>query len=122
MFYINTVMLPPAVPNRIQHLFRGDGLGKNKDGNVKHISVTKKNDKKGVGVGQDQWEFAWWDHLFNKSASGVVINKDEEKGEVKRAHVFSLCQPRSLLTIATRSKWKRKITTCESRKPVLSVQ
>jgi hypothetical protein len=92
-------------------LFRGDGLGKNKDGNVKHISVTKKNDKKGVGVGQDQWEFAWWDHLFNKSASGVVINKDEEKGEVKRAHAFSLCQPRSLLTIATRSKWKRKITT-----------
>ncbi|KAJ2964266.1 hypothetical protein NQZ79_g796 [Umbelopsis isabellina] len=64
-------------------LFRGDGLGKNKDGNTKHISVTKKNDKKGVGVGQDQWEFAWWDHLFNKSASGVVINKDEDKGEVK---------------------------------------
>jgi hypothetical protein len=61
---------------------RGDGLGKNKDGNIKHISVTKKNDKKGVGVGQDQWEFAWWDHLFNKSASGVVINKDEDKGEV----------------------------------------
>ncbi|CAO3677294.1 unnamed protein product [Umbelopsis ramanniana] len=62
---------------------KGDGLGKNKDGNVKHISVTKKNDKKGVGVGQDQWEFAWWDHLFNKSASGVVINKDDDKGEVK---------------------------------------
>jgi len=62
---------------------KGEGLGKNKDGNVKHISVTKKNDKKGVGVGQDQWEFAWWDHLFNKSASGVVINKDDEKGEIK---------------------------------------
>ncbi|KAG2188985.1 hypothetical protein INT44_004127 [Umbelopsis vinacea] len=62
---------------------KGDGLGKNKDGNVKHISVTKKNDKKGVGVGQDQWEFAWWDHLFNKSASSVVINKDDDKGEVK---------------------------------------
>ncbi|KAG2182321.1 hypothetical protein INT43_007251 [Umbelopsis isabellina] len=61
---------------------KGDGLGKNKDGKTKHISVTKKNDKKGVGVGQDQWEFAWWDHLFNKSASGVIINKDEDKGEV----------------------------------------
>jgi hypothetical protein len=68
-------------------MLRGEGLGKNKDGNVKHISVTKKNDKKGVGVGQDQWEFAWWDHLFNKSASGVVINKDDEKGEVRHSPI-----------------------------------
>ncbi|KAI8393396.1 uncharacterized protein BYT42DRAFT_541672 [Radiomyces spectabilis] len=62
---------------------KGEGLGKNRDGNVKHISVSVKNDKKGVGVGQDQWEFAWWDHLYNKSASSVSVEKDEQKGEIK---------------------------------------
>ncbi|CEP16885.1 hypothetical protein [Parasitella parasitica] len=63
----------------------GDGLGKNREGNVKHISVSIKNDKKGVGVGQGQWEFAWWDHLYNKSASSVVVEKDEDKGVIKVA-------------------------------------
>ncbi|KAI8378831.1 hypothetical protein EDC96DRAFT_174918 [Choanephora cucurbitarum] len=59
----------------------GEGLGKNKEGNVKHISVSVKNDKKGVGVNAGQWEFAWWDHLYNKSASSVVVAKEE--GEIK---------------------------------------
>lgn len=63
----------------------GEGLGKNKEGSAKHISVSIKNDKKGVGVGQGQWEFAWWDHLYNKSASSVVVEKDEDKGEIKVA-------------------------------------
>ncbi|KAF1806770.1 hypothetical protein V8B55DRAFT_1347865 [Mucor lusitanicus] len=63
----------------------GEGLGKNKEGSAKHISVSVKNDKKGVGVGQGQWEFAWWDHLYNKSASSVVVEKDEDKGEIKVA-------------------------------------
>ncbi|RCH80577.1 G patch domain-containing protein 4 [Rhizopus stolonifer] len=61
----------------------GEGLGKNKEGNVKHISVSVKNDKKGVGVNGSQWEFAWWDHLYNKSASSVVVAKEE--GEIKVA-------------------------------------
>lgn len=61
--------------------FSGEGLGKNKEGNVKHIAVSVKNDKKGVGVNQGQWEFAWWDHLYNKSASSVVVAKEE--GEIK---------------------------------------
>ena len=52
---------------------------------MKHINVSIKNDKKGVGVGQGQWEFAWWDHLYNKSASSVVVEKDENKGEIKVA-------------------------------------
>ncbi|KAI7905505.1 uncharacterized protein BX663DRAFT_419870, partial [Cokeromyces recurvatus] len=63
----------------------GEGLGKEKKGNVKHISVTIKNDKKGVGVNKGDWEFAWWDHLYNKSASSVVVEKDETKGEIKVA-------------------------------------
>ncbi|KAI8977329.1 hypothetical protein BDF20DRAFT_836144 [Mycotypha africana] len=63
----------------------GEGLGKNKEGNAKHISVTVKNDKKGVGVNKGDWEFAWWDHLYNKSAHSVVVEKDQEKGEIKVA-------------------------------------
>ncbi|KAF9912897.1 G patch domain-containing protein 4 [Linnemannia zychae] len=60
----------------------GDGLGKNKDGIKKSISVTKKNDTKGLGGKLDKWDFAWWDHVFNKSASNIQVNKDES-GEVK---------------------------------------
>lgn len=56
----------------------GDGLGKHRDGRTKHIAVSQKNDKKGVGVGSSQWEFAWWDHLYNKSASEVTVAKDEQ--------------------------------------------
>ncbi|KAF9435160.1 G patch domain-containing protein 4 [Entomortierella beljakovae] len=60
----------------------GDGLGKNRDGIKKSISVVKKNDTKGLGGKLDKWDFAWWDHVFNKSASNIQVNKDES-GEVK---------------------------------------
>ncbi|KAF8940894.1 hypothetical protein EDD21DRAFT_441818 [Dissophora ornata] len=60
----------------------GDGLGKNKDGIKKSISVVKKNDTKGLGGKLDKWDFAWWDHVFNKSVSNIQVNKDES-GEVK---------------------------------------
>ncbi|KAG0215801.1 G patch domain-containing protein 4 [Mortierella sp. GBA30] len=60
----------------------GEGLGKNKDGIKKSISVTKKNDTKGLGGKLDKWDFAWWDHVFNKSAANIQVNKDES-GEVK---------------------------------------
>ncbi|KAI7863184.1 hypothetical protein BDF14DRAFT_1846373 [Spinellus fusiger] len=60
----------------------GDGLGKNKDGKVKHIAVSVKNDKKGVGVAENQWEFAWWDHLYNKSTNALSVEKDKTEGQV----------------------------------------
>ncbi|KAF9407274.1 G patch domain-containing protein 4 [Podila epigama] len=62
---------------------QGEGLGKNKDGIKKSISVVKKNDTKGLGGKLDKWDFAWWDHVFNKSASNIQVNKDAESGEVK---------------------------------------
>ncbi|RUS18713.1 hypothetical protein BC937DRAFT_88428 [Endogone sp. FLAS-F59071] len=57
---------------------KGTGLGKNQDGITKTISLSKKTDTRGVGSGQDQWEFAWWDHLYNKSASAVEVDKAED--------------------------------------------
>ncbi|KAF9301062.1 G patch domain-containing protein 4 [Mortierella antarctica] len=62
---------------------QGEGLGKHKDGIKKSISVVKKNDTKGLGGKLDKWDFAWWDHVFNKSASNIQVNKDAESGEVK---------------------------------------
>lgn len=38
-----------------------------------------------MGVGQNQWEFAWWDHLYNKSANEVAVEKDNESESVKIA-------------------------------------
>lgn len=60
----------------------GEGLGKEKHGNAKHITVTVKNDTKGVGSNNEQWDFAWWDHLYNKSANAVSVAKDSEAGVV----------------------------------------
>ncbi|KAG0228823.1 G patch domain-containing protein 4 [Actinomortierella wolfii] len=61
---------------------KGEGLGKNKTGITKSISVVKKNDTKGLGGKLDKWDFAWWDHVFNKSASNIKVVKDEASGEV----------------------------------------
>ncbi|KAG0266682.1 G patch domain-containing protein 4 [Actinomortierella ambigua] len=61
---------------------KGEGLGKNKTGITKSISVVKKNDTKGLGGKLDKWDFAWWDHVFNKSASNIKVTKDETSGEV----------------------------------------
>ncbi|KAI9489034.1 hypothetical protein BDB00DRAFT_640217 [Zychaea mexicana] len=63
----------------------GEGLGKDKHGNAKHIAVKVKNDTKGVGKNQEQWDFAWWDHLYNKSASSVSVEKDPEGSEIRIA-------------------------------------
>ncbi|RUP49343.1 hypothetical protein BC936DRAFT_142757 [Jimgerdemannia flammicorona] len=82
---------------------KGSGLGKNRDGITKTISVAKKTDTKGVGSGQDQWEFAWWDHLYNKSAASVKVDKAEDgikvvskaKSEVPRSRtgIISTVRP-----------------------------
>jgi hypothetical protein len=61
---------------------KGDGLGKNKQGIKKAISVGIKNDTNGLGKDTDSWGFAWWDHVYNKSAANMNIEKTED-GEVK---------------------------------------
>ena len=38
------------------------------------IKVALKFNKHGVGDGQA--EFPWWDHLYNKAASKIVVNND----------------------------------------------
>ncbi|EIE90104.1 hypothetical protein RO3G_14815 [Rhizopus delemar RA 99-880] len=96
---------------------KGEGLGKNKHGSAKHISVSVKNDKKGVGVNQGQWEFAWWDHLYNKSASSVTVEKDETKGEVKVATKVKAKDRRSTTGIISTQRPTGKSVE-EEKKPV----
>jgi len=61
---------------------KGDGLGKHKQGIKKAISVGIKNNTNGLGKDTDSYGFAWWDHVYNKSAANMNIEKTED-GEVK---------------------------------------
>ncbi|KAI9139817.1 hypothetical protein BKA69DRAFT_1083618 [Paraphysoderma sedebokerense] len=55
----------------------GDGLGKERSGIKKAIRVNVKNDTNGLGKDNDRYEFQWWDHIYNKSTSNIVIHKDD---------------------------------------------
>ncbi|KAI8592175.1 hypothetical protein BDZ88DRAFT_408538 [Geranomyces variabilis] len=61
---------------------KGTGLGKHRDGINKAISVGFKNDTDGLGAKSDEWSFAWWDHVFNKSAASIKIHKDSDDDAV----------------------------------------
>ncbi|KAA0152645.1 hypothetical protein FNF31_06587 [Cafeteria roenbergensis] len=39
----------------------GDGLGKERQGNVKHVAVSRKDDSQGIGFSQNgDWTDQWW--------------------------------------------------------------
>ncbi|KAJ3339770.1 G patch domain-containing protein 4 [Entophlyctis luteolus] len=61
----------------------GEGLGKKKDGISRAISVSFKNDTKGVGISNahDEFGFTWWDHVFNKTARQIQVEKDSDGDE-----------------------------------------
>ncbi|KAJ1543725.1 mitotic spindle checkpoint protein Bub3, partial [Cladochytrium tenue] len=61
----------------------GDGLGKRRDGISRALSVSIKNDNRGIGSKSDDFSFAWWDHVFNKVTASIHVSKEEtERGEV----------------------------------------
>ncbi|RKP35472.1 hypothetical protein BJ085DRAFT_7877, partial [Dimargaris cristalligena] len=60
---------------------KGEGLGKDKTGITKALVVSKKTDSKGVGANNGSYDFAWWDHIYNKSA--VNIQVDTKCGSVQ---------------------------------------
>lgn len=57
---------------------RGQGLGKTNSGNAESIKVTRKQDTNGLGREGDSYDFAWWDHVYNKAASNIVVAKDSD--------------------------------------------
>lgn len=64
----------------------GSGLGKNENGMKEAIKVKIKNDSHGVGHNRgDEFTFHWWDHVFNKAASSIVVESTQEGVSVKAA-------------------------------------
>lgn len=64
----------------------GLGLGKNENGMKEAIKVKIKNDGHGMGHNRgDEFTFHWWDHVFNKAASSIVVESTQEGVSVKAA-------------------------------------
>ncbi|KAJ1912987.1 hypothetical protein IWQ60_009409 [Tieghemiomyces parasiticus] len=81
---------------------RGQGLGRDGFGIKKHISVSKKSDVKGVGANRGDYEFAWWDHVYNKSAAHIKV--DAREGSVK-------VEASQKIDVATEKKVVNQIST-----------
>jgi len=62
---------------------RGEGLGRHGQGITDAIKPKLKFDQAGVGHSKAaEFEFQWWDHVFNKAAATVVVEEGGD-GEVK---------------------------------------
>jgi len=60
---------------------KGEGLGRSGQGMVDALKPKLKFDQAGMGLDRAaEFEFQWWDHVFNSAAQGVTVN--ESKGEV----------------------------------------
>jgi len=60
---------------------KGDGLGRRGQGITDAIKPKLKFDQRGMGNNRsEEFEFHWWDHVFNSAAKGVSV--DDSQGEV----------------------------------------
>ncbi|XP_040188200.1 G patch domain-containing protein 4 isoform X2 [Rana temporaria] len=81
----------------------GKGLGKRESGISKAIKVKVKCDSAGVGHNSaEQFTFHWWDHVFNKTASSISVEPDQDGVQVKKVtdedSVVTNKKPRKALT------------------------
>jgi len=61
----------------------GDGLGRHGQGIVDAIKPKLKFDTTGVGHNRaEEFEFRWWDHVFNKAAQSIQVEQND-KGDVQ---------------------------------------
>ncbi|KAI7832078.1 hypothetical protein BX661DRAFT_179756 [Kickxella alabastrina] len=68
---------------------QGEGLGKDKAGITRAITVSRRTDNKGIGSESNQWNNNWWDNVYNKAASEtnkpIAENKEEAEFQEKIA-------------------------------------
>ena len=57
----------------------GMGLGKDNTGMAEHIRVSKKNDKRGIGMDGAQTFEPWWEKLYNKTAQQSMSKAGQDK-------------------------------------------
>ncbi|KAJ2384544.1 hypothetical protein GGI05_004973, partial [Coemansia sp. RSA 2603] len=67
----------------------GEGLGKDRSGITRAITVSKRTDNRGIGSDSNQWNSNWWDNLYNKAAAvkpenTTVSEPSEEEVEFQK--------------------------------------
>jgi len=90
---------------------RGEGLGKESKGISKPVKTTLKQDRDGVGKSKEDFNFAWWDHVYNKASSNIVISADDEDGvkcatkeNLKKEEIISTENPQTSQKAAISNK------------------
>jgi len=62
---------------------KGKGLGRHEQGITDAIKPKLKFDQAGMGHNKaDEYEFHWWDHVFNKAAKSVKVEEGDD-GQIK---------------------------------------
>jgi len=85
---------------------RGTGLGKHSQGIVDAIKPKLKFDQTGVGHNRaEEFEFHWWDHVFNKAAKTIKVDENEE-GDIQ---VLMNIDKSDLSTKKMRKKMMKKV-------------
>uniref|UniRef100_A0A671LM38 G patch domain-containing protein 4 n=1 Tax=Sinocyclocheilus anshuiensis TaxID=1608454 RepID=A0A671LM38_9TELE len=63
---------------------KGKGLGRSENGISEAIKVKIKCDKRGMGHKEgEQFTFHWWDHVFNRASSSLVVETGQNGVVVK---------------------------------------
>ncbi|KAJ1991696.1 hypothetical protein GGI25_005973 [Coemansia spiralis] len=56
---------------------KGEGLGKNREGVKRAITISRRTDNRGIGSDSNQWNSNWWDHLYNRASGGSSTGTTE---------------------------------------------
>ncbi|KAK9961078.1 hypothetical protein ABG768_008890 [Culter alburnus] len=81
---------------------KGKGLGKSENGISEAIKVQIKCGKRGIGHKEgEQFSFHWWDHVFNKASSSLVVETSQSgvmvKSDDSSDGLISIKKPRKTL-------------------------
>ncbi|ROJ29209.1 G patch domain-containing protein 4 [Anabarilius grahami] len=81
---------------------KGKGLGKSENGISEAIKVQIKCGKRGIGHKEgEQFNFHWWDHVFNKASSSLVVETSQSgvmvKSDDSSDGLISIKKPRKTL-------------------------